>query len=84
MIPVPKETLVGGMTAIGGDRDSTPCQGGSGVSITGQGWVRSGEAVPEVMAKVAVPEGRDTKSSGSEIGVDDGVIEGVSVRVVNV
>ena len=44
--------LVGGVRDTGGSRSGTDRQGGAGVRMTGQGWVRDGEARPEVGQKL--------------------------------
>ena len=43
--------------------------------MTGQGEVGAGEAGPGVGAEGAIPEGRDARSSRSEVGGDKGVFE---------
>ena len=64
--------LVGGVGDMGGAGAGTAGQGEAGVRITGNDWIRAGEAGPEVRAKGAGLEGRDAKSSGSEVSDGDG------------
>ena len=52
--------------------------------MTRQGSVGARKATPEVGAEGTGPEVRDTKSSGSKVGGDNGVIEGDAVLAVEV
>ena len=49
--------------------------------MTGQGWVGAGGAGPEVGAEGAGLEGRDAKSSGSEVGEGNGAKDGDLARL---
>ena len=51
--------------------------------MNGQGWIRAGESGPEVGVEGAGPEGRDARSSWSEVGDgddDDGDFYGLAVK----
>ena len=75
-IPGPKETLVGGVGATGGDGAGTAREGGTRFGMTGKVWVGDGEAGPGVEVEGAGPEGRDAESSVSRVSGDEGVFEG--------
>ena len=67
---------------MGGSGAGMSGQGRARVRTTGQGWVRDGEAGPEVRADGAGLEGRDAESSGTEVGdVDiDDLVAGLAVK----
>ena len=83
-IPGPNGKLFGGVGDTKGSGSGTDRQGGAVVRMTGQGGVGDGEAGPDVRVEGSGPEGRDSKSSRSEVSdgdVDEFVGAGLAVEV---